>query len=149
MRLTLHFDYALRTLIFLAAHRERRVTTQQVSDAYGISKNHLVRVIQNLERHGYVTLTHGRSGGVALAREPQDIRFGEVLRAIEPNMNLVECFDRETNTCPITPVCKLKAVLRDAGESFAATLDKYTLADIVGPNSIKNLREHFLAPGKP
>ena len=144
MHLTLHFDYALRTLIFLAAHRGRRVTTQQISNAYGISKNHLVRVVQSLEKHGYVKISHGRTGGLELARDPEQIRFGEVLRAIEPSMNLVECFDRTNNTCPITPVCKLKGILHDAGEAFVGVLDTHTLADIVSADSGKMLRKHLL-----
>lgn len=143
MRITLHLDYALRTLIFLAAHQHKRVTTQQVADAYQISKNHLVRVVQNLDKNGFVKLTHGRGGGMALAKEPGEIRLGAVMRAIEPNMDLVECFNASTNTCPISPVCRLKGVLREAGNSFVATLDQYTLADVTG-NAGEALRKHFL-----
>lgn len=143
MRVTLHLDYALRTLIFLAAHRHKRVTTQQVSAAYQISKNHLVRVVQNLEKNGFVKLTYGRGGGMALAKDPAEINLGAVMRAIEPNMDLVECFNNATNTCPISPVCRLKGVLREAGNAFLATLDRYTLSDVTGTSG-EALRKHFL-----
>jgi Rrf2 family nitric oxide-sensitive transcriptional repressor len=143
MRITLHLDYALRSLIFLAAHRHKRVTTQQVSDAYGISKNHLVRVMQNLEKHGFVKLTHGRGGGLALAMEPSEINLGAVTRAMEPNMDLVECFNNATNTCPISPVCRLKGILHEAGNAFLGALGKYTLADVTGQSN-DALRKHFL-----
>lgn len=148
MRLTLHLDYALRTLIFLAANPQRRVTTKLVSDAYGISKNHLVRVVQNLEKHGFVQLTHGRLGGMALAKAPNDIKLGDVMRCMETNMELVECFNSQTNTCPISPACRLKGVLQEATQAFTATLDKYTLADVTG-QSAAALRKHFLVPFEP
>lgn len=143
MRLTLHLDYALRTLIFVAANPQRRVTTKLVSDAYGISKNHLVRVVQNLEKHGYLSLTHGRNGGMSLAKAPGEIKLGDVMRCMETNMDLVECFNAQTNTCPISPVCRLKSVLHEASQAFTSTLDNYTLADVTG-QSAAALRKHFL-----
>jgi Rrf2 family nitric oxide-sensitive transcriptional repressor len=147
MQLTLHFDYALRTLIFLAAHQGRRVTTLQVSRAYGISKNHLVRVIQDLEKAGCVKIIPGRSGGIELARDPALIRIGEVMRVMETNLNFVECFNTAKNTCPIQPVCRLKGALREAGSAFIAVLDRYTLADVVGSGGA--LRGHFLPETRP
>jgi Rrf2 family nitric oxide-sensitive transcriptional repressor len=143
MKLTLHFDYAMRTLLFLAAHPGECVKTRQISDAYGISKHHLVRVIQGLEKSGYVKLSHGRHGGVELAREPGSIRLGDVMRAMEPNMNLVECFNPQTNTCPILPVCKLKMALNSAGQAFLTSLDAHTLADVAPTRQA--LQKHILA----
>jgi Rrf2 family nitric oxide-sensitive transcriptional repressor len=143
MRLTLHFDYAMRTLLFLAAHPGECVKTREISAAYGISKHHLVRVIQGLEKAGYVRLSHGRNGGVELAREPESIRLGEVLRVMEPNMTLVECFNPSTNTCPILPVCKLKMALNVAGQKFIAALDESTLADVAPTRQA--LDRHVLA----
>jgi Rrf2 family nitric oxide-sensitive transcriptional repressor len=130
VHLTLHADYALRVLLYLAARPERLVSTQEVSEAYGISKNHLVRVVQALGKHGFVDVRPGRSGGITLARAPSDISLGKVFRATEPDFHLVECFDREHNTCPIAPACGLKGVLFEAGAAFLAVLDKYTLADL-------------------
>lgn len=141
MRLTLHLDYAMRSLIFLAAHPNERIKTGQISAAYGISKHHLVRVIQGLEKAGYVRLAHGRSGGIELARDPREIILGDVMRAMEPNMKLVECFDLRTNTCPILPVCKLKRVLKEASDAFVASLAQYSLADVATPRAA--LQKHL------
>ena len=131
MQLSLHADYALRVLIYVGSHAGKTVTTTQISGAYGISQNHLVRVVQTLGKQGYVKVTQGRFGGITLARDPADIRLGQVVRDAEPNMRLVECFDRETNTCPIVSVCGLKAHLRNALEAFLAELDRHTLADLL------------------
>jgi Rrf2 family transcriptional regulator, nitric oxide-sensitive transcriptional repressor len=131
MQLSLHADYALRVLLYLGANPDRVVSTQEISEAYAISKHHLVRVVQTLGEHGYATVTTGRSGGVRLAREPRQIRLGELVRDAEPNLRLVECFERETNTCPIIAVCELKPVLREAMDSFFATLNRYTLEDLL------------------
>ncbi len=144
MHLTLHADYALRVLLYLATHPGQVVSTQQVSEAYGISKNHLVRVVQTLGQHGYVDVKPGRSGGITLAREPHAINVGKVLRASEPDYHLVECFDREKNTCPIAPACSLKGMLYEAREAFLAALDQYTLADVMS-RSRPNLAQLFLS----
>jgi Rrf2 family nitric oxide-sensitive transcriptional repressor len=143
VHLTLHADYSLRVLLYLATRPERLVSTQEVSEAYGISKNHLVRVVQALGKHGYVEVRPGRSGGLTLARAPSEISLGEVFRVTEPDFHLVECFDRETNTCPIAPACGLKGVLFEAREAFLAVLSKYTLADIT-KRSRKDLTDFFL-----
>ena len=129
MQLTLHSEYALRVLLYLGAYPDRLCSTREISLAYGISKNHLVRVAQTLQKHGYLELQAGRSGGLRLAREPRLIRLGEVVRDAEPNMRLAECF-RPDNTCVLTPVCSLKPVLGEALEAFLASLNQYTLADL-------------------
>ncbi len=134
MQLSLHADYALRVLIHLGAHPGEKISTQQISAAYGISKHHLVRVVQTLGEHGYLQVMPGRSGGVSLARLPSEIRLGEVVRNAEPNLRLVECFDKATNTCPIVSACGLKAYLHAALNAFLAELDRHTLADLLAEN---------------
>lgn len=131
MNLTLHSDYSLRILLYLAEHRDRQVSTREISDAYGISRNHLVRVVQTLDSHGFVKASAGRTGGVMLARDPAKINVGAVVRKTEPNFRIVECFDVEQNTCRILPVCSLRGVLQGALEGFFKVLDDYTLADLV------------------
>jgi Rrf2 family nitric oxide-sensitive transcriptional repressor len=145
VHLTLHADYALRVLLYLAANPNRMVSTGEVSDAYGISKHHLVRVVQGLGRHGFVEVRPGRAGGVVLARPPSEISVGQVVRHLEPDFNIVECFNSEKNSCPITPACGLIGVLNEATRSFLATLDKYTLDDLLrrGPRKLSNF---FLKP---
>ncbi|AKJ08053.1 BadM/Rrf2 family transcriptional regulator [Archangium gephyra] len=145
MHLTLHADYALRVLLYLAVHPDRVVSTGEVSGAYGISKHHLVRVVQGLGRHGFVEVRPGRSGGVVLARAPAEISVGDVVRHMEPDFHIVECFDPKTNTCPITPACGLIGVLNEATRAFLATLDKYTLEDLVR-RSPRKLSAYFLKP---
>jgi len=145
VHLTLHADYALRVLLYLAANPDRVVSTAEVSDAYGISKHHLVRVVQGLGRHGFVEVRPGRSGGVVLARSPAEISVGQVVRHMEPDFNVVECFDPKTNTCPIAPACGLIGVLNEAMRAFLATLDKYTLEDLLR-RSPRKLSNYFLKP---
>lgn len=144
MQLSLHADYALRVLVYLGTHPDRQVTTREISDAYGISKNHLVRVIHTLAEHRYVEVHSGRSGGVTLAREPSLIRLGDVVRSAEPNLQLVECFDDRSNTCPIAPVCALKGMLHEALESFLATLNQYTVADVLQSSGQRKLASVFV-----
>lgn len=143
MHLTLHADYSLRVLLYLATRQDGPSSTQEMADAYGISKHHLVRVVQTLAGQGFVDARAGRSGGVTLARAPKDINVGRVLRAAEPDFHLVECFDRERNGCPITPACGLKGVLAEAREAFLLVLDKYSLADLL-ERSRPDLANYFL-----
>ena len=139
MQLSLHADYAFRVLIYLGTHRNQSVRTQDISAAYGISKNHLVRVVQTLGDCGYVDIHTGRTGGISLAREPREIRLGQVIRQAEPNLRLVECFDGKTNTCPIAPACALKSALAEALDAFLSSLDQYSLADVLSPQLRRKL----------
>jgi len=133
MQLTLHADYAFRILIYLGSQPDGHViSTEEISKSYGISKHHLVRVVKTLNQHGYVDVFPGRSGGISLARQADQIRLGDVVRIAETNLRVVECFDQATNTCPIVPVCQLKPILGDALNAFLGVLDRYTLADLVG-----------------
>jgi len=131
LNLTLHTDYSLRILLYLAEHNDRAVSTREISDAYGVSRNHLVRVVQTLQLHGFVHASTGRTGGITLACEPHEINIGEVVKKTEPNFRIVECFDKKTNKCLIVPVCSLRGVLDGALQAFFKSLEKYTLADLV------------------
>ena len=135
MQLTLHADYAFRVLLYLGSQPKGHVaSTREISEAYGISRHHLIRVAQTLARHGYVTISGGRVGGLSLARDPQTIRLGDVIRKAETNLRVVECFDKATNTCPIISACQLKPVLNLALNAFLSVLDNYTLADMMTQN---------------
>lgn len=143
MQISLHADYALRILLYLGSRPDRLASTQEISKAYGISRHHLVRVVQTLEQHGYLKTTVGRSGGLSLAMAPARIRLGDVVQSAEPHLRLVECFDLETNTCPIAGVCRLKAVLNLALMSFLETLNDHTLADLLAGETQQKLASVF------
>src|SRR5262245_38232586 len=131
MQLTQFSDYSLRLVLYLAAHPDRTVSLQEISQAYGVSHHHLVKVSQRLIAKGLVASVRGRNGGLRLAREAGEVKFGTLVRMTEPNMDLVECFDARTNTCPIDGVCGLKGVLKKAQAAFLAALDAHTVADFV------------------
>lgn len=131
MQLTLYTDYSLRVLVYLGLMSDRTATITEIADAYRISRNHLVKVVHNLSLTGFIRTTRGRGGGIALARPPEMINVGDVVRHTEMNFNLVECFDRERNTCPIAMSCFLKGTLYEAQRAFMAVLDQKTLADVL------------------
>jgi Rrf2 family nitric oxide-sensitive transcriptional repressor len=131
MRLTLQTDYALRMLMYLAIHRARPCRVTDVAADYGISRHHLLKVALKLGRLGYLTTARGRTGGIALARGPEDINLGEVVRHMEDGFDLTECM-RQGGFCAITPGCRLKSVVGRALEAFLGVFDGYTLADLVG-----------------
>lgn len=143
VQLTLHAEYALRVLLYLGSRHEATVSTKEISSTFGISKNHLVRVIQTLGDAGYVHVVPGRGGGVLLAKDPSLVRLGDVVRKAEPTFRIAECFDAETSTCVIAPVCSLKPVLNEALNSFLATLDRYTLADLLAGAAQRKLSRVF------
>ena len=131
MRLSSHADYSLRTLIYAALQAPETVSIDEVAEAYGISRNHLMKVVQKLGKLGFLHTQRGRSGGFTLGRKPGEIRLGDVVRKTEPSLSVVECFDPETNTCRIDGNCRLKGILKSASEAFFDTLDEYTLADLL------------------
>lgn len=131
MQLTQFSDYSLRLVLYLATHPDRPISIQEVSRAYGISQHHLVKVAQRLIENGFVTSLRGRRGGLRLRRPPGDLNVGRLVRVTEPHFNLVECFDADTNTCPITRACGLKGVLEEAQRAFFQVLDAYTVADFL------------------
>src|SRR5688500_16523949 len=107
MYLTLYSDYSLRVLIYLGLHPDRLCSIAEIAQAYGISRNHLLKVVNELANLGFVQSTRGRGGGLTLGRDPSQISLGEVIRQTEP-LHLVECFDAKTNTCRLAPSCELK-----------------------------------------
>jgi Rrf2 family nitric oxide-sensitive transcriptional repressor len=131
MRLTSFTDYSLRTLLYLAANRDRLVTIQDIADLHVISKNHLMKVVYQLGLAGLVETVRGRNGGLRLGKEPKDINIGALVRSTETDFFMAECFDRATDTCPLTPNCKLKHTLNDATQAFLNVLDQQTLADML------------------
>lgn len=130
MQLNAFTDYSLRVLLYAAARPEQRCLTADVASAFGISRHHVVKVVNELQHLGYIQTTRGRTGGFTLARSPEHIRVGEVVRKTE-SATLVECFDRHTNTCPLAHACGLKASLAEAFAAFLAVLDGYSIADMV------------------
>lgn len=128
MRLTLQSDYAMRTLMMLAA-RGDVVAVDEIAQAYGISRHHLMKVAGRLADLGYVITRRGRGGGLTLARDPKDINIGAVIRDIESLDTFVECFDKATNRCVVAGACGLQSALSLAVGDFLARLDRYTLAD--------------------
>lgn len=131
MQLTSFTDYALRTLMYLAARPEEMSSVKEISEHYGISRNHLVKVAHRLSQLGYIETTKGKGGGVQIAKGAENLRLGDLISHLEPNMNIVECFDAKTNTCRITNSCQLKHYLFEASQNFLRTMNKYTLADAV------------------
>ncbi len=132
MRFTVFTDYALRVLMYLALQPDRKVRIREVSEGYGISHNHLMKVVNKLTRAELVEASRGVNGGLILARAAEDISVGEVVRKCEDDIALVECF-RQDNQCVITPECELARVFGHALEEFMAILDQYTIADLVKP----------------
>jgi len=141
MRLTSFTDYSLRVLIYLGLHEAKLVTIRQVSDAFGISENHLMKVIYKLSTLGYVESVRGRGGGIRLAGTPEETRLGHLVRQVEPDFTIVECFDgQHRQECVIDSSCHLRAVLGKALDAFLAELDRHTLADLLrNPNKLRSL----------
>jgi len=130
MRLTTQTDYALRTLMYLAA-QDGSQKIDDIALAYGISKNHLMKVVQRLAAHKFIISQRGRGGGLRLDRAPADINIGAVVRVMEETSQFVECGPGSVNGCVITPVCGLRHMLGDAVEAFLSHLDRYSLADVI------------------
>lgn len=131
MRLTVYTDFSLRVLMFVAVQPERLPTIAEIAASYGISKNHLMKVVYELGQAGYIETVRGKNGGLRLAQQPRDVVLGEVVRRTEPDMALVPCFDPVKTPCVLTPACILRRALHEARSAFLAVLDAYTLADLV------------------
>jgi Rrf2 family nitric oxide-sensitive transcriptional repressor len=130
MRLTRLTDYSFRVLIFLATNEPRQATIKEIAGAYGISKNHLMKVANLLARNGFVRAVRGRGGGLLLGKPPGDIRLGDVVRKLEDDFAVVECM-AGPGRCRIEPGCELKPLLGQATDAFLKVLDGATLADII------------------
>ena len=132
MRLTTFSDYTLRVLMYLALDHTELATIPGIAAAYGISENHLMKVVHQLARAGVVESVRGKGGGIRLARSPEDIRIGQIVKASEGEAPIVECLGEQESACCIAPVCRLSGVLVHAFDALYAALDEYTLADLVG-----------------
>jgi Rrf2 family transcriptional regulator, nitric oxide-sensitive transcriptional repressor len=132
MRITRYTDYSLRVLIYVGLTGSRLVTIGDIARSYGISKNHLMKVVHELNLLGYLETVRGKHGGVCLRRPPETINIGALVRDTESDLALVECFEG-TDGCAISPACRLHGVMADALAAFFAVLDGYTLADLLPP----------------
>jgi Rrf2 family nitric oxide-sensitive transcriptional repressor len=144
VRLTAYTNYALRTLMYCALHPDKLVRIQDVADAHGISKAHLLKAARQLGQLGYLENVRGRTGGVRLGRPPERIIIGEVVRHTEGDLEVVECFNPATNTCPLIGVCKFSTLFRAGLRAFFGELDKVTLADMIanGPVLLERLESN-------
>ena len=132
MRLTAFTDYALRVLMYLAARPDTRGTIVEIAQAFDIKENHLTKVVHFLGKAGWIKTMRGKGGGLQLARAPQDIVVGEVVRETEGIDIPAECFSESGGNCCISPVCRLAGALQEAVDAFYMTLDGYTLEDVAG-----------------
>jgi len=130
MRLTTMTDYALRLLMYIAHQPERLCTIAEIAEAYDISQAHLMKITHQLGLAGFIETVRGKGGGMRLAAAPAAINLGAVVRAVEPDFALVECFG-PGNRCALTSYCRLAGVLGEALDSFLACLDRRSLADLV------------------
>ena len=130
MHFTVFTDYAFRVLICLALDQERRVTIRDIAEKYGISKNHLMKVVNLLTQAGLVTASRGPRGGLMLAWQANEIKVGDIVRLTEDSIELAECFGAD-NQCVITPACGLKTILGESLQAFFNVLDKYSIQDLV------------------
>ena len=137
MKLTLFTDYSVRVLLYLGAHPGRLCSIAEVAQGYRISQNHLMKVVNQLARQGYVESVRGRSGGIRLGRAPEEINLGALVRETEDGFDLVDC-----GQCVVAPACGVTGVLNEALRAFFAVLDRHTLADML--TSRLKLRELLL-----
>ncbi|AET89419.1 MULTISPECIES: Rrf2 family transcriptional regulator [Caballeronia] len=136
MRLTDYTDYALRVLLYLSVRPSGLSTIQEISDAYGISKNHLMKIVQQLGELGWVETVRGRNGGLRIAARTNDLTIGEIVRKTESDFAIVGCFaerDTAAQRCVIQPHCRLRGVLAAARDAFLAELDKHTIGELAHP----------------
>src|SRR5215213_4661938 len=127
MELSRFSDYSLRVLIYAAARDGEKVTLSELAQAYRISHHHLVKIVHYLGKLGFLSNRRGRSGGILLGRKATDIRVGDVIHKTESHMNLVECFTEGSESCRISPSCRLKGVFKEATQAFLDVLDRYTI----------------------
>lgn len=130
MQLTQFTDYSLRALIYITLRKES-CTIKDITEAYGISNNHMIKIIHNLAKLKLIKTIRGKNGGILMAAQPEAINLGQLIVQLEPHFDLVPCFNKEKANCCIAPVCKLKGVLHEAQAAFMSVLKRYTLADVV------------------
>jgi Rrf2 family nitric oxide-sensitive transcriptional repressor len=130
MRLSTFTDYSLRVLMYLGVNDNRLATIAEIASGYGISENHLMKVVHQLGKAGYIETVRGKGGGIRLARLPSAISLGEVIRQTETDFDLVECFASESACC-LQTACRLQPILNEARQALFQVLDRYTLADLL------------------
>lgn len=140
MRLTLFTDYSLRTLMYLAALDGKPANIQEIADHYGISKNHMLKVVRRLAKERFIRTQRGRMGGLRLARSPGEIGVGEVVRRTEETLAIAECMNSGVHNCLLDDLCRLRGVFNEAQTNFLRTLDRYTVADLMIPSVARRLR---------
>jgi Rrf2 family nitric oxide-sensitive transcriptional repressor len=133
VQLTRFTDYSLRVLIYLGTRPDAQATVAGIAAEHAISRHHLTRVVHQLGLRGYIETVRGKGGGFRLARSPELIRIGDVVRDMESGFELAECFRPGQSGCRLLPACALKPALAEAGRAFLASLDRYTLADLLPP----------------
>lgn len=138
MRLTLMSDYAMRLLLYVAAHRDRLCTVGEIAQAHQISRAHLTKVAHLLTQRGWLQSVRGKHGGLRLAQDPKQIMLGTVLRATEPDFAVVECLGTASG-CGLQGSCGLTAVMQQATQAFLAPLDRTSLADIASAGTLKSV----------
>lgn len=130
MKLTSYTNYALRSLQLAALRSPNLIRVDDVANVHRLSRPHIVKIVYELGKAGYVETVRGRNGGFRLARSADQIVVGDVVRITEGHMDVVECFNPKTNTCPLIGVCKLSKAMMKATDAFMAVLDDLTVADI-------------------
>lgn len=130
MQLTLQTDYSFRVLLYLAHQDDKGGTIPEISRLYGISENHLRKVVHHLVETGFLKSTRGRGGGLHLNHSPAEISLGAVVRSNEPNFNLVECLGNHPERCVLASDCGLQPIMSEALAAWFAVLDRYTLSDV-------------------
>jgi Rrf2 family nitric oxide-sensitive transcriptional repressor len=131
MQLSVYSDYAVRVLMQTALRRPERITVAEVAETFGISRHHLVKVVHDLGRAGYLATQRGIGGGFTLARAPETIRLGDIVRLGEESDTVINCREDKHRLCRLMPICPLKQALDEAAGAFFEVLDHYTLADLV------------------
>lgn len=130
MKLTSYTNYALRSLQLAAIKEPELVRVEDVAKIHGLSRPHIVKIVHELGRAGYLETVRGRGGGFRLGRPAKDIIVGDIIRLTEGPLDLVECFNPDKNTCPLIGICKLSRKIQEATRAFMAVLDDLTIADI-------------------
>lgn len=139
MRLTLHTDYALRVLMYVGVNADALSTIPEIVEHFEISRGHVMKVVHRLGQLGYLETIRGKRGGIRLARKPAQINVGAVVRDMEEELGVLGCLQGSEGYCRIEESCVLRSALRDATNAFLATLDRYTLADLVKPRTLPRL----------
>lgn len=130
MKLTSYTNYAMRSLQLAALKAPELVRIDDVAKIHNLSRPHIMKIVHELGKAGYLETVRGRSGGFRLARPPQEIIVGDVVRLTEGPLDVVECFNPEKNTCPLMGICILSKKIQEATAAFMAVLDDLTIADI-------------------